>query len=78
MLNGFVAKSYEEELPNKRLFVSFMVEQKDVTPLLDSLGLNKLAQNRRAHLVDSVENAMSKAIRGQRHTMAMIGRSINR
>ena len=26
MLNGFVAKSYEEELPNKNMFVSFMVE----------------------------------------------------
>ena len=31
MLNGFYAKSYEEELPNKDMFVSFMVEQKDVT-----------------------------------------------
>ena len=31
MLNGFVANSYEEELPNERLFVSFMIEQKDIT-----------------------------------------------
>ena len=37
MLNGFVSNSYEEELPNKNLFVSFMVEQKDITPMLDSL-----------------------------------------
>ena len=29
MLNGFYAKSFEEELPNKDMFVSFMVEQKD-------------------------------------------------
>ena len=34
MLNGFCAKSYEEELPNKNMFVSFMVEQKDITPEL--------------------------------------------
>ena len=31
MLNGFVSNSYEEELPNKDLFVSFMIEQKDIT-----------------------------------------------
>ena len=31
MLNGFCAKTYEEELPNKNMFVSFMVEQKDIT-----------------------------------------------
>ena len=29
MLNGFVSKSYEEELPNEDLFVSFMIDQKD-------------------------------------------------
>ena len=34
MLNGFYAKTYEEELPNKNMFVSFMVEQKDITPEL--------------------------------------------
>ena len=69
MLNGFVANSYEEELPNKRLFVSFMVEQKDVTAYLDSLGLNKQAQNKRADFVDSVENALSKEIRQQDSTL---------
>ena len=42
MLNGFVSNSYEEELPNKNLFVSFMVEQKDITAYLKSLGLDKI------------------------------------
>ena len=69
MLNGFVANSYEEELPNERLFVSFMIEQKDVTSYLDSLGLNNLAQGKRSHFVDSVENAMSKEIRKQDSTL---------
>ncbi|WP_028911163.1 S46 family peptidase [Prevotella sp. MA2016] len=69
MLNGFVANSFEEELPNERLFVSFMIEQKDVTAYLDSLGLNSLAQSKRAEFVDSVENAMSKAIRQQDSTL---------
>ena len=69
MLNGFVANSYEEELPNERLFVSFMIEQKDVTAYLDSLGLNNLPQSKRAQFVDSVENTMSKAIRQQDSTL---------
>lgn len=69
MLNGFVANSYEEELPNERLFVSFMIEQKDVTAYLDSLGLNNLPQNKRAQFVDSLENAMSKDIRQQDSTL---------
>ena len=30
MLNGFIAKSFDEELPNEDLFVSFMVEQKEI------------------------------------------------
>ena len=69
MLNGFVANSYEEELPNERLFVSFMIEQKDVTAYLDSLGLNNMPQSKRAQFVDSVENAMSKDIRQQDSTL---------
>ena len=31
LLNGFYAKSFAEELPNEDLFVSFMIDQKDVT-----------------------------------------------
>ena len=69
MLNGFVANSYEEELPNERLFVSFMIEQKDITSYLDSLGFNKIAQSKRSRFVDSVENAMSKEIRKQDPTL---------
>ena len=42
MLNGFFAKSYAEELPNENMFVSFMVEQKDVTDKVMSLGYEKL------------------------------------
>ena len=69
MLNGFVSNSYEEELPNKNLFVSFMVEQKDITSYLDSLGLNKLAESDRYHFVDSVENVMLKKISKQDSTL---------
>ena len=69
MLNGFVSNSYEEELPNEGLFVSFMVEQKDVTAYLDSLGLDTLMEAKRAHFVDSIENMMQKNIRQQDSTL---------
>ena len=69
MLNGFVSNSYEEELPNKNLFVSFMVEQKDVTKQLDSLGLNKLSEDKRGHFIDSLENVFQKEVRKQDSTL---------
>ena len=69
MLNGFIANSYEEELPNERLFVSFMVEQKDVTAYLDSLGLGTLIEAKRAQFVDSIENVMQKDIRQKDSTL---------
>ena len=70
MLNGFVSNSYEEELPNKDLFVSFMVEQKDVTSLLDSLGYEKRAENGSGEsLVDSLERAFQKQISAKDSTL---------
>jgi len=69
MLNGFVAKSYEEELPNEDLFVSFMVEQKDVTDKLNQLGMDKLKRGEVATFVDSIENAWQKEIRQQDSTL---------
>ena len=62
MLNGFYAKSFEEELPNKDMFVSFMVEQCDVTGKLDSLGLNNLKPSEQPAFLDSIENAWSQAV----------------
>ena len=69
MLNGFVSNSYEEELPNKNLFVSFMIEQKDITARLDSLGALAMTNEQRWHLVDSLENVMSKDIKKQDSTL---------
>ena len=60
MLNGFFAKSYAEELPNENMFVSFMVEQKDVTDKVMSLGYEKLDNKKRDELIDSLENEMTK------------------
>ena len=62
LLNGFVAKSYEEELPNEDLFVSFMIDQKDVSDQILPL-LKGLDSEQQATKVDSIENAWQKDIR---------------
>ena len=68
MLNGFIANNYSEELPNEDLFVSFMVEQKDVTeqlrPLLEGLSLS-----RQEEMVDSIQNAWQKEMRQKDSTL---------
>ena len=69
MLNGFYAKSYAEELPNEDLFVSFMIEQKDVTDELKRLGMDKLKLKDVEAFVDSVENAWQKDIRQKDSTL---------
>ena len=69
--NGFVARSYEEELPNKGLFVSFMVEQRDITAELEEKGLRAQPEHHLAAFIDSVENAMSKDVRAQDSTLRL-------
>ena len=69
MLNGFNAQSYAEELPNEDLFVSFMVEQRDITSELYEKGLLQQPMSRMSAFVDSVENAMSRQIREQDSTL---------
>ena len=69
MLNGFNAQSYAEELPNEDLFVSFMVEQRDITAELNAKGLMNLPFSEISHFVDSIENAMSQQIRVQDSTL---------
>ncbi len=68
MLNGFIAKSFEEELPNEDLFVSFMIEQKDVTDEIMPLLEGKNASER-AECVDSIENAWLKDIHQKDSTL---------
>ncbi len=71
MLNGFFAKSYKEELPNKDLFVSFMVEQKDITSKLDSMGLNDMLPSCQAVFLDSIENVWSKDVKAKDSTLRL-------
>ena len=71
MLNGFYAKSFEEELPNENMFVSFMVEQKDVTDYLDKKGINKILPLQQRHFLDSIENVMSKEVKAKDSTLRL-------
>ena len=63
MKNGFYAKSFSEELPNEDLFVSFMVEQKDITERLRQMGIDELKPSEQELFVDSVQNAWSKDVK---------------
>ena len=69
MLNGFYAKTYEEELPNKNMFVSFMVNQEDVTKRLFTLGFNGMTTEQQEALIDSLQNAMTKDIKEKDSTL---------
>ena len=63
MLNGFYAKTYEEELPNKDMFVSFMVDQVDITDRLVKMGLEGMSNYKRAVLIDSITNALTDSVK---------------
>ena len=71
MLNGFYAKSYEEELPNKDMFVSFMVEQKDVTDRVLTPEFEAMDTHAQYAYLDSLENAMSQEVKAQHSTLRL-------
>ena len=71
MLNGFIAKSYEEELPNKDMFVSFMVEQKDITEQVLTPEFEKMTVKERSVFLDSIENIMSKEVKEKDSTLRL-------
>ena len=71
MLNGFIAKSFDEELPNENMFVSFMVEQKDVTDQIVNDEFRKMDTFKKMVYLDSIESAMSKAVKEQDATLRM-------
>lgn len=60
MRDGFVAQSFEEELPNKDMYVSFLVSQEDITYRLEALGINEMDDQHKAMLIDSLTNVLTK------------------
>ena len=69
MLNGFYAKSYEEELPNENMFVSFMKAQKDITDEVLAQGFYYKTPEKQEMLIDSLTNAYTQEARKQDSTL---------
>lgn len=68
LLNGFVADSLGAELPCDNAFVSFLVSQRDVTSLLDSLGMDTLGSYGRSMLLDSLEQVLTDEVKARDKT----------
>ncbi len=71
MLNGFYARSFEEELPNEDLFVSFMIEQKDITSELTAMGFFEMSAMEQGVFLDSLENVRSSEIKNKDNTLRL-------
>ena len=71
MLNGFYAKTFEEELPNKDMFVSFMVEQKDVTDRVLTPEFEAMDTHAQYLYLDSLENVMSQEVKEKDSTLRL-------
>ena len=63
MLNGFYAKTYEEELPNSDMFVSFMKSQQDVTARLMARGYATASKRQKDFLIDSLQTVLTDSVR---------------
>ena len=63
MLNGFYAKTAKDELPNENLFVSFMIEQQDVTARLQALDIDDMPFDKQADVIDSIAAVMTDSVK---------------
>ncbi len=71
MLNGFYAKSYEEELPNENMFVAFMVNQEDITPQMERDGFMEMSVMAQEAYLDSLERVMAKQVKDNDSTLTL-------
>ena len=68
MLNGFYAKSFEEELPNEDMFVSFMKKQMDITDRVNALIADKTSEETEA-IIDSLTNHLTDSVKQKDNTL---------
>ena len=71
MLNGFYAQTQADELPNKNMFVSFMVEQRDLTDTLTAHGFEQMTAEQKDLFLDSIENVMTKQVKANDSTLRL-------
>ena len=60
MIDGFYADSIGAELKNDGMFVAFMKEQRDVTSLLDSIGILAMSSEAQAAVIDSLSEVFTR------------------
>ncbi|MBR5690149.1 MAG: S46 family peptidase, partial [Prevotella sp.] len=65
------AKTFEEELPNPNMFVSFMIEQEDITDRVMKLGFEQMTLKEQEELLDSIETAMSEEVKAKDPTLRL-------
>ena len=63
MLNGFYAQTYADELPNENMFVSFMIDQKDITPELFAKGFEAMDDYEKEQLIDSLTKQLTDSVK---------------
>ena len=69
MTEGFYARTLSDELPNKTLFVSFMVKQEDITARVKNM-LSTVGDSRaQSAALDSLENHLSDSISKEDKTL---------
>ncbi|MBQ0075437.1 MAG: S46 family peptidase [Prevotella sp.] len=69
MLNGFCADSLGAELPNEDMFVAFMRSQRDITSMLDSLGIRTMNTFDQEALIDSINQVLTSEAQKQDSTL---------
>ena len=69
MLNGFIADSIGAELPNDGLYVAFTKEQRDITPILDSLNIHALSNFDQEQVIDSLTEVLTQEARKKDSTL---------
>lgn len=70
--DGFWAQTLEEELPNERLTVSFLIRIEDVTQRVLSLINPAMTEEQRAGVVDSISGVIEKEAVGETHYDASV------
>ena len=70
MLNGFCANSYDEELPNDNMFVSFMRSQLDITDRLVAVVKNRKVDTEEWEaIIDSVQHVLNDSVKNIDRTL---------
>lgn len=69
MRDGFYAKNFNEELPNERLFVSFMIDQKDITDKILAAHIDTMSVDHAAKTIAQIESKLNAEAKAKDSTL---------